>query len=72
MLLTVVEKYLRETGIRPARFGRAALGDPSFVFELRRGREPRPRTVQKVLAYLDTHSAPRGQDRKAGGSDARV
>jgi hypothetical protein len=28
------------------------MGDPRFVFELRRGREPRPRTVNKVLAYL--------------------
>ena len=57
MLLTIVEKHLRESGTSPARFGRAALGDPSFVFELRRGREPRPRTVKKVLAFLDADIA---------------
>ena len=59
MLLTHVEKHLREQGISPARFGRAAVSDPSFVFELRRGRDPRPRTVTKVLAYIETHRADR-------------
>ena len=52
MLLRCVEIYLREQGVSAARFGRAAVGDPSFVFELRSGREPRPRTVTKVLAYM--------------------
>ena len=52
MLLTQIEKHLREVGIGPARFGRDAVGDPSFVFELRRGRDPRPSTVAKVLAYI--------------------
>ena len=52
MLLRSIEKHLRAHGLSPARFGRDAMGDPRFVFELRGGREPRPRTVAKVLAYL--------------------
>jgi hypothetical protein len=52
MLLRSVEKHLRQKRIPPAKFGREALGDPCFVFELRRGREPRRRTVEKVLAYM--------------------
>jgi hypothetical protein len=56
MLLTQVEKHLRERGVSPASFGRAAVGDPSFVFALRRGREPRPRTVSKVLAYIQAQT----------------
>jgi hypothetical protein len=27
--------------------------DPRFVFDLRNGRAPRPRTVERVLAYLE-------------------
>ena len=60
-MLTHVEKHLREQGMSPARFGRAVVGDPSFVFELRRGRDPRPRTVTKVLAYIETDRAGRAR-----------
>ncbi len=51
-LLREVEKYLRISDIPPTRFGRMAMGDPRFVFDLRRGREPRPNTVARVLAFL--------------------
>jgi hypothetical protein len=44
---------LRRNGTAPTRFGREALGDPRFVFDLRNGRDPRPQTVQRVLAYLE-------------------
>ncbi len=37
----------------PTRFGREAIGDPKFVFQLREGREPRSATVRRVLDYLD-------------------
>ena len=53
MLLSVVEGYLKTNRMPPARFGRAAVGDPCFVFDLRDGREPRPRTVARVLAFID-------------------
>jgi hypothetical protein len=47
-----VEKFLRLNGTAPTRFGRDVVGDPRFVFDLRNGRDPRPRTVAKVRAYL--------------------
>lgn len=53
-LLREVEKFLRASEISAARFGREAMRDPRFVFDLRKGREPRHRTVTKVLAYLET------------------
>lgn len=53
MLLIRVERYLKASRTPPTRFGRDALGDPCFVFELRDGREPRPATVRRVLTYLD-------------------
>ena len=51
-LLWSIERYLRESGIAASRFGRDAMGDPGFVTWLRRGREPRAATVEKVTAYL--------------------
>lgn len=53
MLLERVETYLRRTRTPPARFGRDALGDPKFVFQLRDGRQPRSRTVARVLTYIE-------------------
>lgn len=55
MLLTRIERYLKAQRLPPTRFGRDAVGDPSFVFNLRDGREPRLRTVERVVAYLDAH-----------------
>ena len=52
-LLREVEKFLRSSDTPPTRFGRDAVGDPRFVFDLRRGREPRPETVARVRAYLE-------------------
>ena len=52
-LLREVEKFLRSSDIPPTRFGREAVGDPRFVFDLRRGREPRPITAARVRAFLE-------------------
>ena len=52
-LLREVEKFLRRSDIAPTRFGRDVVGDPRFVFDLRNGRDPRPTTVARVIAYLE-------------------
>jgi hypothetical protein len=51
-LLSEVEKFLRISKIPAARFCREVMHDPRFVFDLRNGREPRDRTVNRVLAFL--------------------
>jgi hypothetical protein len=54
-LLREIEMLLRSRDdISATRFGREALGDPRFVFDLRNGREPRQPTVERVRAFLDT------------------
>ena len=53
-LLREVEKFLIRSRVAPTRFGRDVVGDPRFVFDLRRGREPRPTTVRRVRAFLET------------------
>lgn len=52
-LLREIEKFLRDSNTPAARFGRDAVRDPRFVFDLRNGREPRARTVERVRAFLD-------------------
>jgi hypothetical protein len=52
-LLREIERFLRQSEIAPTRFGRNAVGDPRFVFDLRKGRDPRPQTEARVRAYLE-------------------
>lgn len=53
-LLRDVERFLKAEELSAARFGREVMGDPRFVFDLRRGREPKPQTIEKVKAYLES------------------
>jgi hypothetical protein len=55
MLLPQVERYIRQSGMPPSRFGREVVGDPRFVHDLRLGREPRPKTMARVVAWLKDH-----------------
>ena len=58
MLLRKIEHHLKLTATSPASFGRACLGDPKFVFDLRNGREPRACTVSRVLAFMSELESP--------------
>lgn len=51
-LLFVIERHLRRHDIPATRFGREAVNDPRFVLDLRNGREPRPETRDRVLAFM--------------------
>jgi len=48
-----IENYLRKSAMPPTRFGREAMGDPRFVFDLRNGRELRETTAARVTRWLD-------------------
>ncbi len=48
-----VEAFIAAHGFKPTEFGRQALGDPSFVITLRRGRSPRLATAEKVLSFME-------------------
>ncbi len=52
-LLTRVERYLRRSGTTATRFGRDVMGDPRFVHDLRRGREPRSHTQRRLADVLE-------------------
>ena len=57
-LLTTIERYLRKTGMRPTRFGREAVRDPRFVFDLRNGREAGRDIHDRVRTYITARPAP--------------
>ena len=51
-LRAAVRAFLAQTGMAPARLGAEAMGDPSFVRRLMRGRVPRLNTADKLLAFM--------------------
>lgn len=55
-LLRRIERHLRETDTPATTFGRLAVRDPRFVFDLRLGREPRIETERRVHAFLDAQA----------------
>lgn len=55
MIRAEIESFLRQTGMAWTRFGRLAAGDPRFVGDLRRGREPRPATVLRIKTFIDAY-----------------
>ena len=55
MLLRTIEAFLRRTGLPETKFGRLAVSDPRLVTDLRRGREPRKRLVQRVEHFMNAY-----------------
>lgn len=55
--LDEVEAFLARTKMKPTAFGRACVGDPSLVPDLRKGRMPSLRLVERVSSFLESHDA---------------
>ena len=64
-LLVKIERHSRRRAVPPSRFGREATVDPRFVFDLRRGREPRAEMAARVLAFIE-----RSESAAPGTADA--
>lgn len=58
--LEEIENYLTESGMDPTTFGKSAMNDPRFVFDIRNGRSPSGRTVDKVRAWVRDHPVSEG------------
>lgn len=61
MLLRLIEKFLRDHGIAPTRFGRECARDPRLVFDLRLGREPGDRVKRRIEHFMNTYRRSIGQ-----------
>lgn len=55
MLIRTVEKFLRETRMPATKFGRLAVRDPRFVYDLRLGREPREPVKSRVEHFMNIY-----------------
>ena len=63
-----VEEFLERTGFKTTEFGRQAVGDPSLVLNLRRGRSPTLATADRILAFIDESDRANGK-RVAGAKN---
>lgn len=55
--------FLAKHDLEPATFGRQALNDPNFVSDLRAGRSPNLRTIERVREFIDSY--PASKERRA-------
>ncbi len=52
-----LEEFLERSGVKPTEFGRQAVGDPSLVLNLRRGRSPSLATADRILTFIRASDA---------------
>lgn len=57
--LAEIDRFLTRTSMSASAFGRAAVGDPNFVGDLRAGRMPNLRLVAKVNDFIQSQSPSR-------------
>lgn len=54
-LLTEISSYLDRTGMPLTIFGLKAINDPNLIKNLRAGREPRVKTIKRVMDFIASH-----------------
>jgi hypothetical protein len=54
--LSEIDAFLKAKGVSESAFGKAVVGDPNFVSDLRAGRSPGLKTVGKVADYLKANA----------------
>lgn len=59
--LAQIDAFLERSGMTATAFGKAAVGDPSFVPDLRKGRAPGLGLVEKVADYIAKQEPERAQ-----------
>lgn len=56
-LLNDIETFMGARKMSAASFGRKAVGDPNLVYDMKRaGREPRPKTVERIKSFMLTYT----------------
>ncbi len=60
-ILIDIDRFLRAKKMAPTRFGREAVGDPRFVFDVRKGRQCGGRVRARVYAYMAARNGTPGQ-----------
>lgn len=53
--LETIENFLKMREMSPTAFGISSFGDPKLVFDLRKGRECREETQNKILDFINNY-----------------
>lgn len=56
-ILAEVENFLASEGMTPTAFGQKALNDPTLVHELRKGRECKRATRNRIRGFIEAARA---------------
>lgn len=67
-ILKQVEEFLEKHEMLPSNFGKMAVSDPTFVFDLRKGQDLKLSTVDKVRRFMSDYKPARPT--KRGGQSA--
>jgi len=51
----LIERFLRDQGLPPTKFGRLAARDPRLVLDIRMGREIRPEMEEKLRTFMSSY-----------------
>jgi hypothetical protein len=55
-LLAEIAAFCDQADMSVATFGKEAMGDPRFVYDIKAGRQCLPRTVEKARAFMAAHA----------------
>ena len=64
---TRLNAFLGSTGLRPTTLGMQAVGDPSLLRQIERGRSPSLRTADRLLAFMAAYEQDSGGARAPPG-----
>lgn len=56
-VLIKIDRYIRSTGMPVTKFGRLAVNDPRLVHDLKHGRQPGRRIVERIEAFIEGDAA---------------
>jgi hypothetical protein len=59
--LSEIDAFLNRSGMTASAFGRLAVNDPNFVWDLRNGRSPNLRLVGQVQTFIAGQDAQRAR-----------
>lgn len=59
--LNFIEAFLQRNSLKATAFGLKVMGDSSFVWRVRQGRECREKTQEKVLRWMEDFEQNKGE-----------
>lgn len=67
-LIDAIGVFQDRTGMPDSTFGRLAMGDPTFLYLLRKGREPAPETIDALHDFMRNYKPKKQRPRPTRGN----